>query len=332
MLLGHRFGVPVIYDMQSSLPEQLGQHLAFRGAPAQAALRGRERWLLRACRLGGEQRRARRRVRALAARARLREWHFASPLPQAARGGGARCARELGIEPRAGRWSSTAARSRPTRDCRSCCAAMPRVCRQVPEAPFVLVGAAEERRHDDRCAQHADLVGERRAARGRAPAPGGDAALPRPRRRRSSPLAPRGDNLPLKVFDYLAAGKPIVATDIPAHRSALDESRALLTGTCPAEIAAGSSACSRTRSWPPGSPPPRGPTPSGLAWSASCARWRRSTARSVAAAALSRAGSRCPVAAAMRRPPWTSCWSTATPASASWRPCRRCSRRPPGGW
>jgi len=44
-------------------------------------------------------------------------------------------------------------------------------------------------------------------------------------------VSPRryGANLPLKVFDYLAAGRPIVATDVPAHRAVLDESLARLT-------------------------------------------------------------------------------------------------------
>ncbi len=35
-------------------------------------------------------------------------------------------------------------------------------------------------------------------------------------------------NLPLKIFDYVAAGRPIVATDSPAHRMALDDERAML--------------------------------------------------------------------------------------------------------
>jgi glycosyltransferase involved in cell wall biosynthesis len=43
-------------------------------------------------------------------------------------------------------------------------------------------------------------------------------------------VSPRahGGNLPLKVFDYLAAGRPIVATDIPTHRSVLNDERAVL--------------------------------------------------------------------------------------------------------
>ena len=54
-------------------------------------------------------------------------------------------------------------------------------------------------------------------------------------------VSPRayGDNLPLKIFDYLAAGKPIVATDIPAHRALLDDESALLTGAWSPELASG---------------------------------------------------------------------------------------------
>ena len=37
-----------------------------------------------------------------------------------------------------------------------------------------------------------------------------------------------GGNLPLKIFDYLAASRPIVATDIPTHRTVLTEERAVL--------------------------------------------------------------------------------------------------------
>lgn len=44
-------------------------------------------------------------------------------------------------------------------------------------------------------------------------------------------VSPRryGDNLPLKVIEYLASSRPIVATDIKAHRSILSEDTAILT-------------------------------------------------------------------------------------------------------
>jgi glycosyltransferase involved in cell wall biosynthesis len=54
-------------------------------------------------------------------------------------------------------------------------------------------------------------------------------------------VSPRsyGGNLPLKVFDYLAAGRPIVATDIPTHRTVLNEERALLVAPRTEAIADG---------------------------------------------------------------------------------------------
>ena len=43
-------------------------------------------------------------------------------------------------------------------------------------------------------------------------------------------VSPRafGGNLPLKIFDYLAAGRPIVATDISTHRAVLTQHTAVL--------------------------------------------------------------------------------------------------------
>src|SRR5205085_1818376 len=54
-------------------------------------------------------------------------------------------------------------------------------------------------------------------------------------------VSPRayGGNLPLKIFDYLAAGRPIVATDIPTHRSVLAEDRAVLVAPHTEAIAQG---------------------------------------------------------------------------------------------
>jgi glycosyltransferase involved in cell wall biosynthesis len=42
-----------------------------------------------------------------------------------------------------------------------------------------------------------------------------------------------GDNAPLKAFDYLVTAKPIVASDIPAHRALFDEGVALLAPPTP---------------------------------------------------------------------------------------------------
>jgi glycosyltransferase involved in cell wall biosynthesis len=54
-------------------------------------------------------------------------------------------------------------------------------------------------------------------------------------------VSPRcyGDNLPLKIFDYMASGRAIVATDLPTHRCVLDDTRAQLVEPSAAGLARG---------------------------------------------------------------------------------------------
>jgi glycosyltransferase involved in cell wall biosynthesis len=111
---------------------------------------------------------------------------------------------------------------------------------EVPEATFVLVGATELSGGNGTSVErgHAALVRAgslrvvKRQPRERIPAYLAMAEVV---------VSPRayGDNLPLKVFDYMAAGKPIVATDIAAHRSILNEERAVLTGIWSPDLARG---------------------------------------------------------------------------------------------
>jgi glycosyltransferase involved in cell wall biosynthesis len=104
--------------------------------------------------------------------------------------------------------------------------AMPKVLQQMPGASFVLVGAANQTEID---AAYGRLTASVRA---------GVRCIERQSRERIATfialagvlISPRshGGNFPLKVFDYLAAGKPIVATDVPAHRVVLDDSLAIM--------------------------------------------------------------------------------------------------------
>jgi glycosyltransferase involved in cell wall biosynthesis len=235
--LGHRFRVPVIYDMQSSLPEQLAKHTVFRIPPAQAFLKRAERWLLRNADSIVSSAGLAQRVRLLAPKARLREWRYAALLPPAAPGEAEELRRELDIAP--GRpvvlYSGT---FETYQGLPELLAAIPHVRAEVPDVVFVLVGAAEDSGGTSVERGHMDLIREgtlrvvRRQPRERIP---GFLALA------DVVVSPRayGDNLPLKIFDYLAAGKPIVATDIPAHRAELDESRALLIQPWAPELASG---------------------------------------------------------------------------------------------
>jgi glycosyltransferase involved in cell wall biosynthesis len=49
----------------------------------------------------------------------------------------------------------------------------------------------------------------------------------------------RGTNTPLKIYQYLRSGKPIVATRLLTHTQVLDDGTAILTGASPEEFAAG---------------------------------------------------------------------------------------------
>ena len=235
--LGRRFDVPVIYDMQSSLPEQLAEHLAFRLPPIQNVLRRCERWLLRHADSVVSSSGLARIVRERSPKTRLREWEYASPLQPAAPAEAEALRAELQIGP-----------SRPVvlysgtfesyQGLPELMAAIPHVLAAVPEATFVLVGATEPGGGSPIERGHAALVRAgslrvvKRQPRDRIPAYLAMADVV---------VSPRayGDNLPLKVFDYLGAGKPIVATDIPAHRSVLNEDRALLTAVWSPDLARG---------------------------------------------------------------------------------------------
>ena len=49
----------------------------------------------------------------------------------------------------------------------------------------------------------------------------------------------RGTNTPLKIYQYLRSGKPIVATRLLTHTQVLSDDTAILTGTSASELAAG---------------------------------------------------------------------------------------------
>ncbi len=236
VLVGRRFRVPVIYDMQSSLPEQLAQHLAFRLPLVRGALRRCERWLLRSADSVVSSSGLARRAREREPRARLREWQYSSPLTMAGPEEAAALRDELRIGPArpvvlySGTFESY-------QGLPELLAAIPHVLAEVPEATFVFVGASErggsviERGHAE-LVRDGSLRVVRRQPRERIPAFLAMADVV---------VSPRafGDNLPLKIFDYLAAGRPIVATDIPAHRSVLDDEKALLTGLWSPDLARG---------------------------------------------------------------------------------------------
>jgi glycosyltransferase involved in cell wall biosynthesis len=225
VLLGRRYRVPVIYDMQSSIPEQLATRRGFRTRPIRSLMNMLERWLLTQadfvfCSAGLEPR-----VREKAPATPVREWHFPSSVLPAAETDAGGLRRRLAI-PQDVPVVLYGGTFEGYQGLAELIQAIPVVRARIPAATFVLVGAENGAASAIR-AQAASLI-ETGALR----------IIDRqPRNEISSYLgmadvlvSPRanGGNLPLKIFDYLAAGRPIVATDIPTHRTVLNEQRAVL--------------------------------------------------------------------------------------------------------
>jgi glycosyltransferase involved in cell wall biosynthesis len=226
---------PLLYDMQSSIPEQLNRQVRLPPGAARL-LRAGERWLLERADIVVASAGLADTVRRQVPGGRVREWTFFSALPETTDGEVEELRRELELAADrpvvlyAGNFA-------PYQGFDTLLEAASRVVEAVPDVCFVLVGASDSelRQVGER---GSNLIGSghvRLVAR-------------QPRRQISAFLAladlcvsPRawGDNLPLKIFEYLSAGKPIVATDIHAHRALLSDSHAVLVPNTSAGLQAG---------------------------------------------------------------------------------------------
>lgn len=225
VVLGRRHKVPVIYDMQSSLPEQLVKHAALRNGPAQAMLHACERWLLRRADAVVSSKGLASRVRRMVPEARVHEWRYASEITDVAPRVIQAERRALGIPDGASivLYSGT---FEPYQGLPDLLRAVPGVLAACPSARVVLVGAEGEAGTTVRELARTLGVSDQVLILSRQPRE----RMPIFHTMADVLVSARryGGNLPLKIFDYLAAGRPIVATDIPTHRTLLDESRALL--------------------------------------------------------------------------------------------------------
>ncbi len=221
--LGRAAGVPVVYDVQSSLPDQMVTHRFFRSRAVQRRLRDLERaLLLRAdavvpfAGLGPQ-------LRSRAPSARIHEWPFPTGLTPAPSDAVSALRTELGI-PAGAQVVLYTGTFEPYQGLPLLLGAIAEVRRAVPDAVFVLVGRdpAQSDEVDRLIAALSDGTAVRVV--GRQPRD----AMPSYLALADVLVSPRayGDNLPLKIFDYLPTGTPIVATDIAAHRAVLDPTRA----------------------------------------------------------------------------------------------------------
>lgn len=230
MTFGRRRGVFVTYDMQSSLPEQLLQYRGFRNPAVQAFAQRVENRLLRrvdlvVCSEGLEDR-----VRQRAPETPLLTWRFPASLDPIPSESQARLRGALDI-PDCARVILYIGSFVRYQGVGMLAEAIPHVLASVPDAVFVAVGAASARQMASLeapiGAEHADRVRVLRRV---------DRADARTYMALADVLLlPRihGSNLSLKTFDYLAAGKPIVASDLLAHRWLEREGLAVLAPSEP---------------------------------------------------------------------------------------------------
>jgi glycosyltransferase involved in cell wall biosynthesis len=230
LLLRRWHKLPLIYDMQSSLPEQLRGHPVFGWSGIQRMLNFFERWMVRkadriVCSTG-----LRKYVLSIEPSADVREWIFPSERRPFPTGEPDRLRKELGIDPGSG-VVLYAGNFEPYQGVERLLAAALDVVVELPGTVFVLVGDQTPSRLSR--SKSAALLRERGALR----------LVPRqPKSKVNRFLAiadvlvsPRDDtgNIGIKIFEYMAAGKPIVATDTRAHRAVLDETRAILVDLSP---------------------------------------------------------------------------------------------------
>lgn len=236
VLLARRRNIRVIYDMQSSLPVQLREHALFRPAPVQRALRRLERWLINradivACSTGLKDY-----VHSVDREVRAIQWGFTGEHAVTDADTALSLRRKLGITDEQ-RIVMYAGNFKSYQGLALLIDAIPEIIRAIPETVIVLVGATS--------AEQTRFYGSAQSLISQ----GKLKIVPRqPRELISAYLeiadvfvSPRiqGDNIPLKIFTYMTAHRPIVATNIAAHRSLLDDGKGVLVDLNASALAKG---------------------------------------------------------------------------------------------
>ncbi len=225
-LLNRKRKTPLVYDMQCNMAEQLCEHPCLGVKPLHRLWHACQRWLIRRSSIVASSHGLRDYVRSASPGKPVHEWCYpnqvSTPDPATVKS----LRDELHIAPGqpvvvyTGNFESYQGLDLLAQ-------AMPAVAARFPEVVFLLVGGDKT----GMAALGKDLSHNLPAANYR--------LLPRQPQARMSAymgiadvlVSPRnyGHNLPLKVIEYLASARPIVATDIDAHRSILSDETAILT-------------------------------------------------------------------------------------------------------
>lgn len=223
---------PLLYDMQSSLPEQLAKVPGLGNRFVQRVLRRIERWMIDRSTMVVTS-------RGLASRVTTRpvtEWSFPSTRLEVSSARATARRADLGLGPDDPTVVYTGSLA-PYQGVARLVGAVPAVLERFSGARFLIVGgsaaesAALQKQAQRLCVADACVFVTRQP----------ESVVEECVALADVVVSPRefGDNLPLKIFDYIAANRPIVATDIPCHRTVLDERMAVLTPVTEAGLAAG---------------------------------------------------------------------------------------------
>ncbi len=220
--------VPVICDMHSSIPEQMKKYLLCRTIVVNRILRLCEKWLIRnangvACSSGMVQL-----VHTIAPSVPSHAWLFAAEEVNVSDAVCKVLRRQLGISDRSrvvlycGNFESYQGLSMLAE-------AQSYVFRKFPDVVFLFVGATNAT-HEFQDSKGIIVVPRQPQSE-----------IPRYLAMADVLVSPREKckNIPLKVFEYMAAGKPIVATDSSSHRAILDDDRAVLVQPSAHELSNG---------------------------------------------------------------------------------------------
>ena len=215
------FRWPVIYDMQSSLPEQLRSTKGLnRGAGQRLCLKF-ERWLIKNANCIIASKGLALRVLTIDHKKKVVECNFSSCCTYNFHGDlvGFSTVPKPPTLLYAGNFA-------PYQDLEHLLLAVVKVRADIPDVILLMVGgtATEISRltkvvRNLKIEDHIQLIARQPRAE-----------IPKYIERADALVLPRtrGENAPLKLFDYMKSGKPIIATDIPAHRALLSKKTAIL--------------------------------------------------------------------------------------------------------